>query len=73
MSDDTAIRQTLPCPSCSHPITPDVGLKIPSLPEAVMWRCDACAQPLILTLMRDLGGPWQVRAFRVNPAGKEQG
>lgn len=40
MSDDI-IRQTLPCPSCGHPITPDVGLKIPSLPEAVKpprWR-----------------------------------
>ena len=64
MNDET-IRQTLPCPACEQPLHLDVGLKIPSLPEAVMWQCGGCAQHLILTLMRDHGGPWQVRAFKI--------
>lgn len=67
MADESTIRQTLPCPACGHLIKPDVGLKIPSLPEAVAWACDGCAQPLVLTLMREAGGPWQVRAFKVTP------
>jgi hypothetical protein len=64
---DTIITQTLPCPSCGHLIKPDVGLKIPSLPEAVTWACEACSQPLVLTLVRDKGGAWEVRAYRMTP------
>ena len=68
---DKTITQTLPCPACGHLIRPDVGLKIPSLPEAVWCTCRTCAQPLVLTLMRDERGSWEVRAFKVTPTSKE--
>lgn len=72
MAERTVTVNRLECPACRADVTPPVGTKIPSLPQAIFWKCEQCQKALVIYL--DLSGETPalgVKGITINQPPKE--